>query len=148
MFSDYASPLRLSVRERFHPPPVAFAELPPMDAVLISHDHYDHLEMATVRRSYSRGMPFFGLGVGAHLAVGGSRGAESFELAGGGGHACAACASLSARSPLFGPRVRDRNATLWTSWSVIGAAHRFYVTGDTGWSDHFASSASASALST
>ena len=45
VFSDYASPFAFGPR-RFQPPPVALAELPPIDAVLITHDHYDHLDMA------------------------------------------------------------------------------------------------------
>ena len=54
--------------KRSHPPPIALADLPNIDAVLISHDHYDHLDMQTVRYLSSMGAHFLvPLGVGAHL---------------------------------------------------------------------------------
>jgi len=67
VFAERVSPLPVGPR-RFHPPPIALADLPPIDAVLVSHDHYDHLDMATVRHLAARGARFFvPLGIGAHL---------------------------------------------------------------------------------
>ena len=67
VFSEYASPFEFGPA-RFHPPPIELDALPDIDAVVISHDHYDHLDMATIRHLAVRGTRFFvPLGVGAHL---------------------------------------------------------------------------------
>ena len=63
-----ASPSRMAGPKRFQPVPVRLAALPPIDLVLISHDHYDHLDYPTIRELAKRGVPFVtSLGVGAHL---------------------------------------------------------------------------------
>ena len=139
IFSEYASPFDIGPR-RFHPPPIGLADLPPSDAVLITHDHYDHLDMRTVQQLAQRGTMFFvPLGIGAHLQAWGVPEAQIRDL------------EWWQEAPLRGVRIvstpsrhysgrglADKNATLWTSWSVIGSKHRFYVSGDTGYSDHFA----------
>src|ERR1019366_2891496 len=69
-----ASPSRLAGPKRFQPVPVALRELPPVDLVLISHDHYDHLDYPTIRELARRDTPFVtSLGVGAHLEAWGVR---------------------------------------------------------------------------
>ena len=68
IWSDRCSPSTLVGPKRFHLPPLPLEELPPIDAVVISHDHYDHLDMATVRTLAARGTHFaVPLGIGAHL---------------------------------------------------------------------------------
>ena len=68
MFSDYASPIAGLGAKRFHPPPIALADFPKIDAVAISHDHYDHLDKATIQFLSARGTRLFvPLGVGSHL---------------------------------------------------------------------------------
>src|SRR6478609_3446025 len=67
VFAERVSPIPVGPR-RFHPPPIALADLPTIDAVLVSHDHYDHLDMETVQHLALRGSRFFvPLGIGAHL---------------------------------------------------------------------------------
>src|SRR5512134_3107398 len=67
IFSEYASPFDVGPR-RFHPPPIALADLPAIDGVLITHDHYDHLDMRAVQHLARTDTVFFvPLGVGAHL---------------------------------------------------------------------------------
>jgi L-ascorbate metabolism protein UlaG (beta-lactamase superfamily) len=138
VFAERVSPLPVGPR-RFHPPPIALADLPPIDAVLISHDHYDHLDMDTVRQLAARGTRFFvPLGVGAHLERWGVPAAQIEELSwwqertlGGVRFVCTPTRHYSGRG------LRDRSATLWSSWSVIGPRHRIYYSGDTGYSSHF-----------
>ena len=66
-WSERSSPSRWVGPVRFHPPPIALADLPPIDGVVISHEHFDHLDMATVRALAAKGIPFHvALGVGAH----------------------------------------------------------------------------------
>jgi L-ascorbate metabolism protein UlaG (beta-lactamase superfamily) len=140
VFSDHASPFAFGPK-RFHPPPIAPAELPPIDAVLITHDHYDHLDMRSIEqvaRASERTQFIVPLGIGAHLERWGVAPARIRELEWGQQQAIGGVriASTPARH-YSGRRMVDANATLWTSWSVIGARHRFFVSGDTGYSDHF-----------
>ena len=138
VFAERVSPLPVGPR-RFHPPPIALADLPMIDAVLISHDHYDHLDMDTVRHLAARGSRFFvPLGVGAHLERWGVPPAQIEELAwweertlGGVRFVCTPTRHYSGRG------LRDHSATLWSSWSAIGPQHRFFYSGDTGYSTLF-----------
>lgn len=139
VFSEYASPFAVGPK-RFHPPPIALADLPRIDAVVISHDHYDHLDMATVRQLAARGTVFFvPLGVGAHLerwqvALSQVRELEWWQEGSIGGvrFVCTPTRHYSGRG------LTDSRATLWSSWSVVGPQHRFFYSGDTGYSKHFA----------
>jgi L-ascorbate metabolism protein UlaG (beta-lactamase superfamily) len=138
VFADFASPFALGPK-RFHPPPIALASLPRIDAVLISHDHYDHLDMATVRHLAARGTLFFvPLGVGAHLEAWQVPAAQIRELdwwqaqtLGGVRIVCTPTRHYSGRG------LTDRKKTLWSSWSVLGPAHRVFYSGDTGYAAHF-----------
>jgi L-ascorbate metabolism protein UlaG (beta-lactamase superfamily) len=139
IFSDYASPFDFGPK-RFHPPPIALTELPPIDAVLITHDHYDHLDMHTVQQlaAGDHTIFFVPLGVGAHLERWGVAAQRIREMEWGHEQAVGDVRIVSTPSRHYsGRRLDDRNATLWTSWAVIGTRHRCYVSGDTGYSDHF-----------
>jgi len=140
VFSDHASPFAFGPK-RFHAPPIALAELPPIDAVLITHDHYDHLDMRTIEQlaRRSEGTLFIvPLGIGAHLERWGVAPARIRELEWGQQQTVDAVRIVSTPARHYsGRRLGDRNATLWTSWSVLGARHRFFVSGDTGYSEHF-----------
>lgn len=138
VFSEHASPFAFGPK-RFHPPPIALAELPPIDGVLITHDHYDHLDMRTVQHLARGDTVFFvPLGIGAHLERWGVPPARIRDMEWGQEQALRGVRIASTPSRHYsGRRLGDRNATLWTSWSVLGAKHRIYVSGDTGYSDHF-----------
>lgn len=139
VFAERASPLTMIGPRRFHPPPIALADLPPVDAVLISHDHYDHLDMDAVQMLARRGARLFvPLGVGAHLERWGVPAAQIVELEWwqertfkGVQIVCTPTRHYSGRG------LTDRSATLWSSWSVLGPRHRFFYSGDTGYSTHF-----------
>lgn len=138
VFSDYASPFAVGPK-RFHPPPIALRDLPAIDAVVISHDHFDHLDMETVRPLARRGTRFFvPLGVGAHLERWGIPEAQIFDLEwwqeqeiGGVRIVCTPSRHYSGR------RLIDYQETLWSSWSVLGPRHRLFYSGDTGYGPHF-----------
>ena len=139
MFSQRASPFNVIGPKRFHAPPVSLADLPKIDAVMISHDHPDHLDMDTVRFLSSKGTHFFvPLGVGSHLDAwaipeGQITELDWFESAQMKGLTiiCTPAQHYSGR------RIVDYNKTLWSSWSFVGPEHRVFYSGDTGFSDHF-----------
>ena len=139
VFSNHASPLSGIGPERFHAPPIAMTDLPEIDAVMISHDHYDHLDMRTIQYLSSKGTHFIvPLGVGSHLdewEVPESRITEldwweSTEI-GGLTIICTPAQHYSGRG------IFDYKETFWSSWSVIGPKHRVFYSGDTGFSNHF-----------
>ena len=138
MFSDYASPFALGPR-RFQAPAVRVDELPVIDAVLITHDHYDHLDMRSVQQLASRGATFIvPLGVGAHLAAWGVPPAQIHELEWWQEQVIGGVRLVSTPARHYSGRgLTDARATLWTSWAVLGPRHRCYVSGDSGYSDHF-----------
>jgi hypothetical protein len=90
MFSERASPSKALGPKRFHAPPIALGDLPHLDAVVISHDHYDHLDQATVTTLAATGVPFHvGLGVGVHLTAWACRPRRSSNTTGGAGRSLA-----------------------------------------------------------
>ncbi|TGE22142.1 MBL fold metallo-hydrolase [Hymenobacter aquaticus] len=134
VWAERASPSGLIGPKRFFAPPLPLAELPPLDAVLLSHDHYDHLDRAAIRVLARTGVPFFcPLGVGAHLRRWGVPAANITELdwwqevALGDTHRLAATPARH-----FSGRGLTRDNTLWASWCVLGPTHRAFFGGDSG----------------
>ena len=139
VLSDYASPFPGIGPKRFHPPPLALEALPKIDAVVISHDHYDHLDVQTVKRLAQAGTRFFvPLGIGAHLERWGVPGAQFTELDWWQSADINGVKLTSTPARHYSSRaLRDGNATLWSSWSIVGPVHRVYFSGDTGFGPHF-----------
>jgi L-ascorbate metabolism protein UlaG (beta-lactamase superfamily) len=131
-----ASPFTLAGPKRFQPVPVALGAMPPMDLVIISHDHYDHLDYPTIRALTHSAVPFVtSLGVGAHLEAWGVPPQriteldwwEHHDLPGSGVRVSAAPAQhFSGRTP------KTRNSTLWSSFIVQTERHCVFFSGDTG----------------
>ena len=139
IWSERCSPSTLLGPKRFHAPPIALADLPPVDIVVISHDHYDHLDMATVRVLGGRGTHFVvPLGVGAHLERWGIAAAQIHELDWNESIAMHGLAIMATPARHYsGRNPRHPSDTLWASWVVKGPRHRFFYSGDTGYTDHF-----------
>jgi L-ascorbate metabolism protein UlaG (beta-lactamase superfamily) len=131
-----ASPSRLVGPKRFQPVPVPLRKMPPVDLVLISHDHYDHLDYSTIRELAHVDVPFVtSLGVGAHLEAWGIRPERIVELDWWESHQLpgAELRVTAAPSQHFSGRgLKDRNATLWSSFVLHTARHRVFFSGDTG----------------
>jgi len=131
-----ASPSRLLGPKRFQPVPVALRELPRLDLVLISHDHYDHLDYPTIVALAGLDVPFVtSLGVGAHLEAWGIAPQRITELDWWESHTLpnADLKVTAAPSQHFSGRgLKDRNATLWSSLVLETARHRVFFSGDTG----------------
>lgn len=139
MWSERASPVTWAGPSRFHEPPLALADLPAIDAVVISHDHYDHLDMPTVRALSARGVRFFvPLGIGARLASWDVPAAQITELDWWQSAQVGALTITAAPSRHFSGRwVHDADNTLWAGWSIASAQHRVYYSGDTALLDEF-----------
>lgn len=132
-----ASPFRLIGPKRFHPVPVRLRELPPVDAVLISHDHYDHLDYPTIRTlaRHSDVPMITSLGVGAHLEAWGVAPQRITELDWWESHALPGTGVEITAAPsqhFSGRGLRDRNATLWSSFVIRSPRHTVFFSGDTG----------------
>ena len=142
VWGQRASPSQLLGPKRFQPVPVALKALPPIDAVLLSHDHYDHLCLPTVRALAKTDVPWItSLGVGAHLEAFGVRPERVTELDWWETHRLPGCAVEVTATPsqhFSGRGLKDRNATLWSSLAVRTARHRVFFSGDTGLTDQYA----------
>jgi L-ascorbate metabolism protein UlaG (beta-lactamase superfamily) len=134
VWSERASPFGFAGPRRFQPVPLAIEALPALDAVVISHDHYDHLDRLAVVALARRGVPFItSLGVGAHLEAWGVPAATITELDWWDTAAVGPLRITAAPAQHFsGRRMGDRNATLWSSFAIEGTAHRIFYSGDTG----------------
>ena len=139
VFAERVSPVPIGPK-RFHAPPIALADLPPIDAVLISHDHYDHLDMDATRHLAQRGAKFIvPLGIGAHLERWGVAPAQIVELEWWQEHTLGGVKIIATPTRHYSGRAPGNHSpTLWSSWSLAGPQHRFFYSGDTGYSRHFA----------
>jgi L-ascorbate metabolism protein UlaG (beta-lactamase superfamily) len=140
VWSDRCSPSQLVGPRRLHPPPVKLTDLPTVDAIVISHDHYDHLDMATVRAlTRSQRAPFLvPLGVGAHLQRWGVPTERIVELDWDESHEVGDLRLTLTAARHFSGRTLTRDQTLWGSWVIASPRRRVFYTGDSGYFDGFA----------
>ena len=138
VFSSSAAPFSFIVK-RFQDAVIKLEELPKIDYILISHDHYDHLDMETIRFFRDKQTKFITpLGVTSHMKEWGieedrltemdwweSKNIEGLEII------CTPAQHFSGRKGANG------NKTLWGSWVIIGKSERFYFSGDSGYDVHF-----------
>jgi L-ascorbate metabolism protein UlaG (beta-lactamase superfamily) len=131
-----ASPSTLVGPKRFQPVPVGLREMPPVDVVMISHDHYDHLDYPTIRALAKSHVPFVtSLGVGAHLESWGIQPERITELDWWESFAVPNSEVTVTAAPsqhFSGRSVGDRNATLWSSLAIRSPKHSVFFSGDTG----------------
>ena len=141
VWGERVSPVTFAGPRRFQPVPVSITSLPRLDAVVISHDHFDHLDYPTILELARLDVPFVtSLGVGAHLEAWGVPGArireldwwESVELGGGLTITAAPSQHFSGRT------LHGRNLTLWSSLVVRGSRHAVFFSGDTGLTPEYA----------
>ena len=139
ILSERASPFTFAGPKRFHEPPISFAELTGIDAVIISHNHYDHLDRATVTKLADLGTKIYvPLGNRPQLLAWKIAPDQVIELDWwqevdlGGVRIIATPARHYSSRGLF-----DYKETLWASWSIVGSRHRVFFSGDTGYSKVF-----------
>ncbi len=138
LYSDYAGPWRLGSPKRGHAPGIAFDDLPPIDLVILSHDHFDHLDIPTLRRLEERDHPTIlaGLGTASLLSEYGL--SDTIDLA------WFEAIQLEGLRIVFLPAehgsrrsLADGYNTLWGSFLLKAEKNSVYFAGDTGWGDHF-----------
>ncbi len=139
VFGDRASPMSFAGPKRFHPVPATIAQLPKLDAILLSHDHFDHLCAPSMRELAKLGVPVItSLGVGTHLERLGVETISELDwwercsLLGGDLTFTAVPAHH-----FSGRGLTDRNTTLWSSWVIETTRHRLFFSGDTGLHEGF-----------
>jgi len=140
VFSRNASPGPLFGVARFFDPPLPLDEVPDLDAVVLTHDHYDHLDTRTVRQLAAR-VPrwIVPLGVGAHLERWGVPADRISEHDWWEEARIGSIRLVSTPARHFSGRfLDDRNRTLWCGWAFIGRERRLYATGDGGFQPAFA----------
>jgi L-ascorbate metabolism protein UlaG (beta-lactamase superfamily) len=153
--SEFASPIPGLGPKRYVPPGLAIEDLPPVDALVVSHNHYDHLDGPSVEeislkvkrdrggasaavvpsglgsffrpRGYSD-VRELGWGEGTFLRKSSSFSSSSSSVS----LSCLPCIHFSGRTPF------DRNETLWCSWKIVSPSRRLYFAGDTGYGPVFA----------
>jgi N-acyl-phosphatidylethanolamine-hydrolysing phospholipase D len=139
-WSKTASPVRFAGPRRFVEPGIALDALPPIDFVLISHNHYDHLDTGTLReiaRRHPEARFFVPLGNGDLLREEGIEQVDEFDwgqdlVLGDVRVYCLPAQHWSRRG------LRDARKALWASWAVTSRERRFYFAGDAGFSEDFA----------
>jgi len=140
VWSERVSPVSFAGPARRRAPGVPFEDLPPIDAVLISHNHYDHLDVPTLQRLSRDHRPrfFAGLGVRAYLEQQGIERSEDLDWWGHADLGEDVRVTFVPARHFSGRGLCDRNGTLWGGFVVAGPGGPVYFAGDTGFGDHFA----------
>jgi len=135
VFSERASPLQWAGPKRFHAPPIAIDELPPIKAVILSHDHYDHLDYAAIMALAARTTHFLApLGVGDRLVAWGVDAAKVRQFDWWQEANIDGVRLIATPAQHFSGRsLSDRDTTLWASWVILHRDQRLFFSGDSGY---------------
>ncbi len=140
MLGDTPAPHPLLGKKRYSQElPIEIEKLPFIDAIILSHDHYDHLDYPSIKKLKDKtGQFFVPLGLGSHLKSWGVPDNKIQEFNwweatrwDGIQLVCTPARHFSGRGIL------DRNVTLWCSWVIQGRNHKIFFSGDSGYDDHF-----------
>ncbi len=140
VFSCRASPVQFAGPMRAHPPGISLRDLPHIDVVAISHNHYDHLDRGSIRSlaNQAGGAPLFLVPLGIKSWLEGLGIAGAVELDWWDKHTHAGVEFHFTPAQHWSARsLGDRNKTLWGAWAVLGTDFHWYFTGDTGYSQDF-----------
>ncbi|MFN3198124.1 MAG: MBL fold metallo-hydrolase [Bradymonadia bacterium] len=139
IWAERCSPVSFAGPKRVRPPGIKFEDLPPIDAVLISHNHYDHLDADTLRRLAERDQPqvFAGLGNAALLQTLGLEHAIDLDWWQSRSLGSNVKITFVPAQHFSGRGLSDRDATLWGGFVIEGPWGPIYFAGDTGFGPHF-----------
>ena len=139
IFSDHASPIPVAAK-RFQPPAITLDQLPPIDHIIISHDHYDHLDMHTIKHFLDTDVSFLApLGVGSHLRYWGVKPENITELDWWDETQLDGLTFAATPSQHFSGRIgfMHNNKTLWASWVIESDTQSVFFSGDSGYDTHY-----------
>jgi L-ascorbate metabolism protein UlaG (beta-lactamase superfamily) len=139
VFGERVSPFSFIGPKRFHAPPLTLQELPPIEGLILSHDHYDHLDVPTIEYLAKRVQRYFvPLGIKARLVDMGVpvERVQEFDWWQAATHAGVQLTATPAQH-FSGRTLSDRNSTLWASWVIQSGTQRIYYSGDSGYFDGF-----------
>lgn len=140
VFAKRASPFAFIGPKRFHAPPLALEDLPPLAGVILSHNHYDHLDKASIKALINKSEGFYmPLGVGASLRKWGVPEAKIHEFDWWQERQVPGLRLVATPSQHFSGRgLADANQSLWCSWVLIGEQQKIFFSGDSGYFAGFA----------
>lgn len=139
VFAERASPIQWAGPQRFHQPPISLADLPPLKAVILSHNHYDHLDHMTIQVLKDKAEHFIApLGVGDTLIEWGVPAEKVRQLNWWQSTEIHGIRFVATPAQHFSGRsLSDGNRTLWCSWVMLDGEQRIFFSGDTGYHDGF-----------
>ena len=139
VFSERASPVQWAGPKRFHQPPISIEDLPPIKGVILSHDHYDHLDHAAILQLAAKTEHFITpRGVGDTLIAWGVAPGKVQQLDWWQSTVVAGVRLVATPSQHFSGRgLFDGNRTLWASWVIEEGGLRLFFSGDSGYFDGF-----------
>jgi L-ascorbate metabolism protein UlaG (beta-lactamase superfamily) len=139
VWSDRVSPVGWAGPRRRHAPGILFDDLPPIDIVLVSHNHYDHLDVPTLKRLSDKHRPriLTGLGNTRFLESKGIANARDLDWMEGVEVGDGMRVTSVPAQHFSGRGFSDRNGTLWCGFVIEGPSGRVYFAGDTGYGPHF-----------
>lgn len=134
VWGERTSPVEWLGPKRWYAPPLAIGDLPALDAVLISHDHYDHLDYPTIVALAGRDTRFFApLGVGEHLEAWGVPAERIEDVDWWDAHTLGELSiTTTPARHASGRQILDQNRTLWAGYAIRSAHHNVFFSGDTG----------------
>lgn len=139
VFSERTSPVQWAGPKRFHPVPIDLEHLPPIEGVIISHDHYDHLDYDTILQMKDRVNHFITpLGVGARIAEWGISSEKIIQMDWWESKKIGSVEFVATPAQHFSGRtLMDGDTTLWNSWVIRTEKDSVFFSGDTGYFDGF-----------
>jgi L-ascorbate metabolism protein UlaG (beta-lactamase superfamily) len=140
VWSERVSPVSFVGPRRHRPPGIRFEDLPPIDLVLVSHNHYDHMDVATLRKLQERNAApiVTPLGNAALLRRHGVHDAIDLDWWDTTRHAHGIETTVVPARHFSARAISDRNRNLWSGFVISGKSGHVYFAGDTGWGNHFA----------
>ena len=134
MFSNWSSPMAHIGPKRFYPPPAKVEDLPKLDGIIISHNHYDHLDYGTIMELAKTDVKFFvSMGIMETLVEWGVDSSRIIEKTWWESYTDGNIELINTPSRHFsGRKVFDKDKTQWSSWVIKGEKHRIFFGGDGG----------------
>ena len=138
VWAERASPLSWIGPRRVHPPGIAFDDLPPIDVILVSHNHYDHLDLPSLERLWNQSKPRIIVPLGNDRIIAAHNPSITSEAYDWGDEVQIAPGVVVHLEPMHHWSARgifDRNKALWAAFTIAAPGGNIYFVGDSGYAD-------------